>query len=127
VTLGPLAVFGSLYGAGQTMIWLAASEWFMYLADIAAAWLMLLALYKLMPNARVSWNAAITGSVVAALLWVAMKWGFEVYVRMFMPYSELYGSLALLPLFLFWLYMVWWIVLFGLEVAAFRQHRVEGA
>ena len=40
---------------------------------------------------------------------------------------QLYGSLALVPLFLFWLYMIWWIVLMGLEVVAFRQSRLEGA
>ena len=61
------------------------------------------------------------GSFVSAVLWVVAKWGFGFYVSMFMPYSQLYGSLALIPLFLFWLYMIWWIVLFGLEVAAFRQ------
>jgi membrane protein len=75
----------------------------------------------------VRWTAALVGSLLAAVLWVIAKWAFEMYVVMAMPYSELYGSLALVPLFLFWLYMIWWIVLMGLEVVAFRQSRLEGA
>jgi membrane protein len=125
ITLGPLLLFGSLYGAGQTMVWLSAHPSVSYAADLAAAWIMLLATYKVMPNATLHWGPAVIGSFVSAVLWVAAKWGFGFYVRIFMPYSQLYGSLALIPLFLFWLYMIWWIVLFGLEVAAFRQGGVR--
>lgn len=125
VTLGPILLFGALYGAGQTMDWLAAHPSLAYVADFAAAWFMLFLLYKFVPNASIRFLALLVGSAVAAVLWVVAKWGFEIYVTMAMPYSKLYGSLALIPLFLFWLYSVWWIVLFGLEVTAFRQTRLE--
>ncbi len=34
-----------------------------------------------------------------------------------LPYLKLYGAIGLIPLFLFWLYLGWLIVLFGLEIA----------
>jgi len=127
VTLGPLLLFGSLYGAAKTVAWMHAHPALPFLADFLAAWLMLLVIYKALPNTTVRWYAAAIGSGLASVLWVIAKWGFEMYVMMAMPYSELYGSLALVPLFLFWLYMIWWIVLMGLEVTAFRQRRLDEA
>jgi YihY family inner membrane protein len=125
VTLGPLLLFGALYGAAKTVMFLYVHPALPFAADFVAAWVMLLAIYKMLPNTEVRWSAVLLGSFVASVLWVIAKWGFEVYVIMAMPYAELYGSLALVPLFLFWLYMVCWIVLVGLEVVAFRQRRLE--
>jgi membrane protein len=38
-----------------------------------------------------------------------------------MSISQLYGSLGLVPLFMFWVYLMWFVVLFGLEVSAILQ------
>ena len=59
-------------------------------------------------------RAAVVGSLVGALLWEAAKLGFQIYVVTAVPYSAIYGSLGLIPLFLFWIYVTWLIVLFGL-------------
>ncbi len=45
------------------------------------------------------------------------KWAFGLYVSRALPYLKLYGAIGLIPLFLFWLYLNWLIVLFGLEIA----------
>jgi membrane protein len=61
----------------------------------------------------------------------ASKWAFGLYVSRAMPYMKVYGAIGLVPLFLFWLYLNWLIVLFGLELAftlqgmrgrAFEEH-----
>lgn len=59
---------------------------------------------------------------MAAVLWEIAKWIFKLYVTKALPYSALYGSLALVPLFLYWLYITWLIVLFGLELTAILQN-----
>ncbi|NND99874.1 MAG: YihY/virulence factor BrkB family protein [Pirellulaceae bacterium] len=121
ITLGSGLLAMSLYMSGQLVAWAgtvgAGSTSQMILArllSISASWVLLFLLYALMPNAYVSPKAAAIGSGVGSLLWEAAKFGFQVYVSTAVPYSALYGSLGLIPLFLLWIYVTWLIVLFGL-------------
>jgi len=70
-----------------------------------------------MPNTHVRWRPALWGALVAAVLTGATKWAFGLYVSQALPYMKLYGAIGLVPLFLFWLYLNWLLVLFGLEIA----------
>ena len=70
-----------------------------------------------MPNTHVRWRPAFWGALVAAGLSEASKWAFGLYVSQALPYLKLYGAIGLVPLFLFWLYLGWLIILFGLEIA----------
>ncbi len=85
-------------------------------AALAASWLLLFLTYVLMPNTRVHLRPAVIGSFVAACLWELAKWGFKLYVAKAVSVSAIYGSLGMVPLFLFWLYLTWLIVLFGLQL-----------
>jgi membrane protein len=67
-------------------------------------------------------QAAVWGAVVAALVWMIAKWGFKLYVTKFIPYNEIYGVLGLIPLGVFWIYISWYIVLFGLQLTYTTQH-----
>ena len=75
--------------------------------------------YVTVPTARVHLRAALAGAFVAAVLWEAGKWGFTNYLifSASSKYARLYGSIALIPLFLLWVYLTWLIVLFGLQVS----------
>jgi membrane protein len=80
---------------------------------------------RLLPCARVSWRAALTGGLVTALLFEGAKLGFGVYLDVFGTRDSLaviYGSVAFLPVFLLWTYVLWLVVLFGVEVAWLVQH-----
>ncbi len=124
VTLGPLVLFVVLYLAqlgfelardvpllGPLLGSLARAR------SIGAGFVLLLLAYKLMPNTAVRWRPALWGALVAAVLWSLSRWGFGLYVSKALPYMKLYGALGLIPLFLFWLYLTWLIVLFGMELA----------
>ncbi|MCC7191748.1 MAG: YihY family inner membrane protein [Phycisphaeraceae bacterium] len=93
---------------------------------LLASWLLLFLLYRLMPNTKVRWRPALMGSFVAAILWEAGKVLFQLYVRKAVPYSAIYGSLGLVPLFLFWIYITWLIVLFGLVLSYTLQVMKSG-
>ncbi|MEC7679025.1 MAG: YihY/virulence factor BrkB family protein, partial [Planctomycetota bacterium] len=82
--------------------------------SFTASWILLFLLYALIPNIKVSVKAAAGGSLVSALFWELGKYGFQIYVVKAVPYSAIYGSIGLLPLFFLWIYLTWWIVLFGL-------------
>ena len=89
-----------------------------YIASAAGFFL----LYLLLPNTKVKVRAAIWGAVIAAIVWMFAKWGFKLYVVKFIPYNEIYGVLGLIPLGIFWIYLSWFIVLFGLQLTYTTQH-----
>ncbi|GHU45221.1 hypothetical protein AGMMS50289_15870 [Betaproteobacteria bacterium] len=68
-------------------------------------------LYWAMPNVRVSRAAALCGGIVVSLAMAGMKLGFRWYIAEATFYSKLYGALAVLPIFLLWLYLTWVLVL----------------
>lgn len=127
ITLGPVLVALSFFLTSQVIDTAASVDafgvlgWFLNLltplASTAATWLLLLLMYKLLPNVKVQLRAALIGSLVAAVLWELSKWGFRLYVNRAVGYSALYGSLGLVPLFLLWMYVTWMVVLFGLEIS----------
>jgi membrane protein len=124
LTLGPILLLVVLYAAEY---WLGRAEALPVLGPLFAllaqfgslfgSFLALVLLYKLMPNTRVRWRPALWGAFVAAGLSGASKWAFGLYVSRALPYFKLYGAIGLVPLFLFWLYVGWLIILFGLEIA----------
>jgi len=124
ITLGSGLLALSLYFSGQVIEWVGGFNVYgsfvfllSHLLALLATWLLLFLLYRLMPNTHVKSKPALIGSGIAALLWEAGKIGFQFYVNRTLPYATLYGALGLIPLFLFWIYISWLIVLFGLELA----------
>ncbi|MFO1460298.1 MAG: YihY/virulence factor BrkB family protein [Verrucomicrobiota bacterium] len=79
------------------------------------------ALYYFMPNTRVTWQAALAGGGVAALLWTLNGQLSALYHTRVLTINAIYGSLGILPLFLIGLYFTWVIVLFGAQVACTFQ------
>ncbi|MBL8760490.1 MAG: YihY family inner membrane protein [Phycisphaerae bacterium] len=73
--------------------------------------------YATVPNTRVQFFPALVGALLAALIWEGGKYGITTYLRNAKGFSSLYGPLALVPLFLLWVYVTWIIVLSGLQVA----------
>jgi membrane protein len=82
---------------------------------------LLLIVYTTVPNTRVSFGPALLGAFCAAIVFEASKWGFTQYLKYSAGYSRFYGSLALLPLFMLWIYLTWLIVLVGLQLAYSMQ------
>jgi membrane protein len=80
--------------------------------------------YQLMPNTRVHWPAALVGGLVGGCLWQLNNLFNVLYVSQVVSYSQIYGGLAMIPLFLIGLYFSWLIVLFGAQVAYAFQNRV---
>lgn len=79
--------------------------------------------YKLMPNTRVTWGAALAGGVFGGCLWQANNLLSVTYASRVVTYSKIYGSLGILPLFLVGLYFSWLVMLLGAQVAYAHQNR----
>ena len=73
-------------------------------------------LYILVPNCYVYKKYAVSAGVICAILFELAKYGFGIYVKEMSSYENIYGALAILPLFLVWIYISWVIILFGAHI-----------
>jgi membrane protein len=73
----------------------------------------------LLPNIRVRWFAALAGALTTGFALEGLKWGFVHFAKqaLLASYGGVYGPLALVPLMLIWIYVSWWLVLLGAEIA----------
>ncbi len=83
-----------------------------------AFWLM----YLIIPFTRVKMKSALLGAAIGSILFELSKSLFAGSIGVSVRYSTIYGSLAVVPIFLIWLYIMWIIVLLGLEIAFVHQH-----
>lgn len=81
--------------------------------------------YRLMPNTKVHWDAALVGGLVGGILWHLNSLVSVLYVSRVVSYSQIYGGLGLVPVFMIGLYFSWWILLFGAQVAYAFQNRAS--
>jgi membrane protein len=79
--------------------------------------------YKLMPNTQVHWRAATIAGVVGGTLWLLLNIFSTFQLSRVVSMSRIYGTLALVPIFLLGLYFSWLILLFGAQVAYALQNR----
>ncbi len=75
-------------------------------------------LYKYGPSVQVDWRDALFGSIMAALVFEMAKYGFTLFVSKAPLYKTLYGAFAIVPLFLVWIYLTWWVTLAGAVLTA---------
>jgi len=81
------------------------------------SWLVFTLFFVLVPNRRVRFRDALIGALLSTVLFGLAKTGFVLYVSN-TNYKVIYGALATVPIFLFWLYLVWIVVLLGASLAA---------
>lgn len=122
LTLGPLLLTVVVYvgeRAAGTVETMPALSWFLnvlaWIGPVLAGVMLLSLLYRLLPNARVSYRAALIGSAAAVTLWLLGRSAFFSYVEN-VGKRSIYGALGLVPLFLIWLNFSWWSFLFGAEL-----------
>jgi len=79
-------------------------------------------IYALMPNTRVRFLPALTGGVVAGVLWQLAGAAFTALVVGSTRYAAIYSSFAILVMFLIWIYISWLILLLGASVSFYVQY-----
>lgn len=122
LTLGPVFLTLSLYvtwtiscmqeahgriGHSELLHALAA------LSSIAITYLGLAFLYKVIPNARVRVRSALSAAFAAGTVWEIAKFLFAWASSRMVQVHKIYGSVAVLPITLTWIYISWLIALVG--------------
>jgi membrane protein len=128
LTLGPGAIVAAMWVGNwldaffpQQAGWWSVFRATPVLWNYFALWMVTFAIYKLVPNTNVTYRPALFGALLAAVLLELGKRMLGAYFANALSFSQLYGSLGLVPVFMFWVYVMWLIVLFGLEVSATLQ------
>ncbi len=134
LTLGPLLIGLSLsltsYALSVSQGWVQGVHGLLFTLleglEFAVIAVALGAMFRYVPNASVRWSHALAGGLFAAL-GVELVKGLLAWYLVAMPtLSLLYGTLATLPILLFWVYLVWVIVLLGAVVAAYLPSLLAG-
>jgi len=125
LTLGPLLIGASL--SASSYLWSMSTDavrqlprWMRSSLDFAPVIISgfaYAALYVFVPNRRVAWRDALVGGFIAAILAELFKQGFAEFVTRGTT-GSVYGAFAVLPLFLIWIYLSWYVLLFGAAITA---------
>lgn len=112
----PLAFGLSLYFSGKLIVLPGfASAWLPLVLTIVALFLC----YWRLPHAPTLIRHSLVAALVAGVGLELVKYGFALYARhLAVTVSAVYGTLAILPLFMLWIYLAWLLFLFGAELSA---------
>lgn len=107
--IGPLVVW-LLFSAGANGVFIKIFPW------ISVYGLFVL-MYVALPNITVNWKAALIGGLVAGSLFQIARIVYANYFQfVWINYSEIYGTFAMLIIFAIWIYVSWIVVLLGVVV-----------
>ncbi|MCA9699080.1 MAG: YihY family inner membrane protein, partial [Myxococcales bacterium] len=117
-SLGPIVIF---YSLAQPVL-ANVGSW--AVTPVVTTSLGLILLNRFLPNQTVRWRAAVIGGLLSAALFEFGKIAFGQYLSMVAinTYEGIYGSLAILPVFVVWAYVSWLIVLLGAETTFVVHH-----
>jgi membrane protein len=79
--------------------------------------------YYFVPNTKVKPSASIFAGLFSGLLFILSKKLYGIYTINIITYSQVYGPISIIPIFLLWLYLIWLIVLLGAVISYVFQHR----
>ncbi len=85
--------------------------------SIVLLMLVLAIFYKFIPNTRVLWRSAFAGAVLVGLLVVLNNYLAFLYLSKVVQQRSLFGSLGILPILMFGLYIFWFFLLLGGQVS----------
>ncbi|MEY8215371.1 MAG: virulence factor BrkB family protein [Colwellia sp.] len=129
LTLGPILVGASIALSSYLVSIVAVDEYdVLGLSDIFLRMLPLLSsiiafiiLYIAVPNKAVPFKFALSGAIVAGVLFELAKKAFALYITAFPSYQVIYGALATIPIIFLWVYLSWLIVLIGALITVSLQ------
>lgn len=99
----------------QRILSIDANVWAQNLASFLIMWLAIGFLYVFVPNTRVRLRPAFISSLLTTLVFLGWMKMFIVMQTGVARYGLIYGAFAAVPVFLFWMYVTWVILLLGAE------------
>jgi len=128
LTFGPILAALTLWvddQVGDMFLHNISSQWFqwsvIHVWNLLITWYSLILLYRFVPTIKLRAKPVIIGAFVSAIMLLIGKASLGLYFSHAVSLRQMYGSLGLVPVFMFWLYLMWLIILLGLQVAAILE------
>lgn len=115
-----VAWIGGLAGLSSA----ARTAWLVLQYPVAFALLVGLVwlIYTVLPNTRHNKRHALTGALIAAVLWVVVTLLFRLYVTNFGSYNKTYGTIGAVIVLLTWMYLTMLVLLAAGELTSELYH-----
>lgn len=75
--------------------------------------LFITSIYCFLPGGKRSFLTELRGGVICAAAWTLFSYGFSFYTTSFADYSAIYGSIAVVAVFMIWLYACMYMLFIG--------------
>lgn len=122
VVSGEASRLSALYALDSSRVGVALQQAAFALLGYASSITLFTVANKWLPNARVRWAPALLGGLIAGTIWHFLKGAFTWYVTDVASYENVYGAVAVLPVFLMWVYMTVLLLLVGGALAFVVQN-----
>jgi membrane protein len=93
-------------------------HWLLRGTPTVIEYVVLVVIYRVVPHRTIQWRYAGLGALLAVVLTEAVKLAASSYLGSFGTYEKIYGTLALIPIFLGWVYFSWVAILLGASLAS---------
>lgn len=93
-------------------------HWLLRFTPILIEYVSLVVIYRVVPHRTIQWRYAALGAFFAVIMIEIVKMAAGSYLGSFGTYEKIYGTLALIPIFLGWIYFSWVAVLLGASLAS---------
>lgn len=77
------------------------------------------------PTVKIRNTSILIGASSSALVWMAFKYAFDWYINNLTNMELIFGVVSFIPIFLFWIYANWVIILGGVILVAILDGRIE--
>lgn len=123
IATAPVAIGFSVYYSGKLLFFVPSTV--SLLLPLAFSVVVLFLCYWLLPHRKIQKRHSLISAIVVGVFLELMKLGFAFYASYLgETLSYVYGTMAILPLFMVWIYLTWLIFLFGAELNA-ALHEVK--
>ncbi|PCI36137.1 MAG: hypothetical protein COB50_05105 [Thiotrichales bacterium] len=119
LTIGPLLLASSITASSYISHYanfISGVDNIVLLLPFVCIWCAFTIFYRLVPNADIKLSHALFAGFISALLFECAKFLFTLYFTQFTNYQMIYGALAVIPIFLLWIYLSWNIFFLGAEI-----------
>lgn len=98
------------------------SSFISFWLSVVSSMAFLILVYRYIPNTYVSWRSVIVPGFLSSFFITALQYGYAYVQVLLTSYNVIYGSLAVLPLFLIWLQLTWTIAIAGVVICYAHQN-----
>ncbi len=88
------------------------------LAPVLIEFAAIAAIYRVVPHRTIKLRYAVAGALLATALLELIKWALGLYLGSFSSYQKIYGTVAVAPILLLWIYLGWVAILLGASLAS---------